>query len=664
LISKETISTILETARIEEVVGDFVVLKKNGSNLKGLCPFHKEKTPSFLVSPAKGIYKCFGCAKGGNALQFIMDHEQLSYPEALRYLAKKYNIEVEEDQTQVDAQNEAYQEKEKQFVIHAFAQKTYTEYLWNTDDGKSIAYPYFKERGFNDETIHKFQLGYSPSNRRFFTEAALKEGFLFEDIVKSGISIGQDVSRAFDRFADRVMFPIHNPMGRIIGFGGRIMRNDKEVAKYLNSPENPIYHKSNVLYGIYFAKKAIAINNSCFLVEGYTDVISLHQCGIENVVASSGTSLTTEQIALIKRYTQNITILYDGDAAGIKASLRGIDMILQEGMKVKIVLFPDGEDPDSFAKKHSADEVNHYIKTNADDLVIFKGKLLYKETENDPIKKAEAINQILQSIALVDDMILRQEYVVKCAQIFQSPQEAFFMQLANFRRTNSEKNNQKKNQPQPENLPPPSETYESNEAEQNIEVYTDLNYENQYFKEKEIIKILILYSNKEILSNLYIEEKKEEFLAKVGDLILAELEQDQFEFKNEIHQNIYKEFVASSFKGYYPEERYFLLHHNHEIAQAAAEILKPSEEISDKWQSRYQIFVPGEDHKLDKTTLKSLLKLKLSQLNRIIEELDQKIKLPTDNVEKQIEWLTEKKHYLQIRALITQELGTVILPEK
>jgi DNA primase len=386
LIPKDTIQTIIETARIEEVVGEFVHLRKRGVNYVGLCPFHNEKTPSFTVSPAKGIYKCFGCGKAGNSVNFIMEHEHYTYPEALKFLAKKYNIEVEEEE-QTPEQIQQLNERESLYAVTEFARKFFTEQLLNTDEGKSIGLSYFKERDFTDKTIDEFQLGYSPDRWDAFTKAAKENGYEKQFLVKTGLTIDKD-GKHFDRFRARVIFPIHNLTGRVIGFGGRILKKDDKKAKYVNSPESEIYNKSKVLYGIYFAKNEIIKKDNCFLVEGYTDVISLFQAGIKNVVASSGTSLTTGQIRLIKRYTPNITILYDGDAAGLKASFRGIDMILEQGMNVKVVLFPEGEDPDSYARTHRSVEVEDYITSQAKDFIRFKTSVLLEETQNDPVKKA------------------------------------------------------------------------------------------------------------------------------------------------------------------------------------------------------------------------------------------------------------------------------------
>src|SRR5690554_2759148 len=406
MITKNTIDAIFDATRVEEVIGDFVSLKKSGSNYKGLSPFTDERTPSFMVSPAKQIWKDFSSGKGGNAVSFLMEHEHFTYPEALRYLAKKYNIEIEETE-QTDEDKQLVNEKESLFLVSEFAKKYFEETLWKTDEGQSIGLSYFKERGFSKNTIEKFGLGYSPDRWDAFTAEALQKGYKLEYLEKTGLTIVKD-DKQFDRFKGRVMFPIQSLSGRVLGFGGRILGNEKKMAKYLNSPESDIYHKSKVLYGIFHVKQAISKEDSCILVEGYTDVIQFHQTGIHNVVSSSGTALTSEQIRLINRLTKNITVLFDGDAAGLRASLRGIDLILEQGMNVKICTFPEGEDPDSFSKKNSLEELTLYLEENSKDFITFKASLLAADAKNDPIKKAQTIHDMIASIAKIPDIIKRE----------------------------------------------------------------------------------------------------------------------------------------------------------------------------------------------------------------------------------------------------------------
>jgi len=435
LIAKSTIDQVYETARLEEVIGDFVQLKKSGSNFKGLSPFSDERTPSFMVSPVKQIWKDFSSGKGGNVVAFLMEHEHFTYPEAIKYLAKKYNIEVEETERS-DEQKQAANERESMYLVSEFAQTYFSEMLWESELGKAIGLSYFKERGFHDETIKKFGLGYCLDQWDGFTTAAEQKGYQLTYLEKTGLTIVKnneadpEKNKKFDRFKARVMFPIHSMSGRVLGFGGRILTNDKKAAKYLNSPESDIYHKSKVLYGIYYAKQAIAKENNCYLVEGYTDVIQFHQRGIENVVASSGTALTPEQIRLINRLTKNITVLFDGDAAGLRASLRGIDLILEQGMNVKVCSFPEGEDPDSFAKNNALEDIEHYLSENAKDFIQFKASLLMEEAANDPIKRAETVRDIVQSIAKIPDQIQKEVYIQECAKIMTISENVLYSTLA------------------------------------------------------------------------------------------------------------------------------------------------------------------------------------------------------------------------------------------
>ncbi|MEM8847236.1 MAG: DNA primase, partial [Bacteroidota bacterium] len=418
MISKTTIDQVYETARLEEVIGDFVQLKKAGSNFKGLSPFSDERTPSFMVSPVKQIWKDFSSGKGGNVVAFLMEHEHFTYPEAIKYLAKKYNIEIEETE-RTDEEKEQANERESMYLVSEFAQKYFEDTLWDTEPGKAIGHSYFKERGFSDSTIRKFSLGYSLDEWEAFTKSALEKSYQIEFLEKTGLTIVKEQTdgktRTFDRFKGRVMFPIHSMSGRVLGFGGRILTNDKKAAKYLNSPESEIYHKSKVLYGIYFAKQSIAKEDNCFLVEGYTDVIQMYQRGIENVVASSGTALTPEQIRLINRLTKNITVLFDGDAAGLRASLRGIDLILEQGMNVKVCSFPEGEDPDSFAKNNTYEDVVLYLEENAKDFIQFKTSILTQEAADDPIKRADTVRDIVNSISKIPDQIKKEIYIQECA---------------------------------------------------------------------------------------------------------------------------------------------------------------------------------------------------------------------------------------------------------
>jgi DNA primase len=428
MIPKQTIDEIYQAARVEEVIGEFVQLKKSGSNFKGKSPFVDERTPSFMVSPAKQIWKCFSTSKGGNVVAFLMEVEHLSYVEALKWLANKYNIEIKEDREKSAEEIANYSERENLSIVNEFAKTTFQSNLWKHEQGKAIGLSYFISRGFREDIIEKFQLGYCLDESEGFTSIALAKNYKLEFLEKAGLTKVKD-NRTFDFYRGRVMFPIHSIAGKVLGFGGRTLKPDKNIAKYFNSPESELYNKSKILYGLFFAKNTIIKYDNCFLVEGYTDVISLYQAGVENVVASSGTSLTVDQIKLIKRYTENVTILYDGDAAGIKASFRGIDMILSEGLNVKVVLFPDGEDPDSFAKKSSTEELKGYIDKNSKDFIVFKSDVLLKDAGNDPLKKAQLINDIIGSVAVIDDAIKRQIYSKECATIFGIAEETIIQEV-------------------------------------------------------------------------------------------------------------------------------------------------------------------------------------------------------------------------------------------
>jgi DNA primase len=623
VINHETIQNIIETSRIEEVIGDFVVLKKRGVNMIGLCPFHNEKTPSFTVSPAKGIYKCFGCGKAGNSVNFIMEHEHYSYPEALKYLASKYQIEIEEEE-QTTEQIQSLNEKESLYNISAFAQKYFSENLFNSDEGKAIGYTYFKEREFSDDTIKKFQLGYCIDKWDDFAAFALKNGYKAEHLTLTGLTIQKD-EQLFDRFRGRVMFPIHNLSGRVIGFGGRILKTDKSKAKYVNSPESEIYHKSNVLYGIHFAKNTIISANNCYLVEGYTDVISLYQAGIQNVVASSGTSLTTEQIRLIKRYTPNITILYDGDAAGIKASFRGIDMILEEGMNVKITLFTDGDDPDSFARKNRPDEVQKYITTKAVDFINFKTNLLLLEASSDPIKKAELIKEIIHTIALIPEAINRSVYVKECSIMLNIPEQTVMNELNKTRRKKAQQKTQQ-------------EEYQQNEPEVTEYTHTvqaEIIGTSCEYQEKEIITFLLKYGSSEILLDAINEDdEKMEVSVKIADFIMEEIKKDNIQFENKIYQKIFDEFdLYISQQQIIPEDIYFVNHADDDIRTKCIDLLTFPYMFSKNWEEKKRIYINTEETSLKTTIFKSIETLRAKKLEVQIDDLQKKIKNATSDEE-------------------------------
>ncbi|MBE7442736.1 MAG: DNA primase [Flavobacteriales bacterium] len=646
MIPKHTIDQIFEAAIIEEVVGEFVVLKKRGANLLGNCPFHNEKTPSFTVSPAKGIYKCFGCGKAGNSVNFIMEHEHYTYPEALRYLANKYQIEIEELE-ETDAQKQAANEKESLFIVSNFAANYFQKQLHETQEGRSIGLSYFVERGFREDIIKKFELGYNPDSWDAFTAEALAQGYQLEFLEKSGLTIVKE-QKHFDRFKGRVMFPIHNLSGRVLGFGGRILKTDPKAAKYVNSPESEIYHKSNVLYGIYFAKKSIIEQDNCFLVEGYTDVISLHQSGVENVVASSGTSLTEGQIRLISRYTQNITILYDGDAAGIKASFRGIDMILQEGMNVRVVLFPDGEDPDSFAKKHNATELTTYIKEHTQDFISFKTDVLIKEVGNDPIKRAELIKEIVASIAVIPDQIKRSVYTKECSNLLSIPENALINETNKILRKNLSKTTQ-------QNIPDEIETYTPISKDEKIEQESDSKH-----WEYEIIRLLITYGDKiialEVVDN---ENKKQEQQVATAVYIISSIAEDQLVFDNPLYQQIVDEYTSFLNKEIIPSHQDFINHTNAEINSIAISILSNKYDISENWQ-KHSITVTKEEEQIKMAAVNTVFAFKLSKLNQLIEKLQNELKTCSNDEDMMI-IVADLTRYQQVKKQLAAQLGRIIL---
>ncbi len=650
MIPRDTIQTIIETARVEEVVGEFVTLRKRGVNMIGLCPFHNEKTPSFTVSPAKGIYKCFGCGKAGNPVNFIMDHEAYTYPEALKYLAKKYNIEVEEEE-QTPEQIEALNEKESLFAASAYAQKFFSEQLFQSEEGKSIGLSYFKNRDFRENIIEQFQLGYSPNAWEAFTKNALKNGYKKEFLVKSGLTIDKN-GRTFDRFSARVIFPIHNLSGRVIGFGGRILKTEDKKAKYINSPESEIYSKSKVLYGIYFAKNAIIRKDNCYLVEGYTDVISLFQAGFENVVASSGTSLTTDQIRLIKRYTPNVTILYDGDEAGIKASFRGIDMILEQGMNVKVVIFPDGEDPDSYVRNNRSAEVENFLDEEAKDFIQFKTKILLKDTKNDPIKKAGMIKEIVESISKIPDAITRSVYIKECSFMMEMAEQTLMNELNKLLRKkfrSTFKDTPEEPVVQTEDLP----------VEKQLQV--DIN--NTAFQEKDVIRLLLNYGPEEIGFEHENEDgQKEDLQIKVATFIVSDLQNDEITFNDKIYQKIFDEYAELISEDIIPGDKHFINHSSKNLSSKAIDLLTSPYELSDKWESVARIEVATEDQKIKTAVVNAVLSFKAKKIEQLIAQSQEEMKQAQgdENFEVLQEMLNKQKELKEISREIYRQLGRVI----
>ena len=636
MIPKETIDTIFETARIEEVVGDFVTLKKRGANMLGNCPFHDEKTPSFTVSPTKGIYKCFGCGKGGHAVNFVMEIDQLSYPEALKYLAKKYNIEVQEEE-QTPEQIEKANARESLFIVNSYAKDYFQDSLNKSIEGKAVGLSYFKERDVSVEMIDKFQLGYNPDNWDAFTKSALEASYKKEFLEKTGLSIFKD-DKAFDRFKGRIIFPIHSISGRIVGFGGRTLKKD-DKAKYLNSPESEIYHKSKVLYGIYFSKSAIVKNDNCLIVEGYTDVISMHQSGIENVVASSGTALGTEQIKLIGRYTKNITLLFDSDNAGIKATTKAIDLILAESMTVKIALLPEGEDPDSYAKKFGGEGLTHFINKNSKDFVEFKIALLDEKSKNDPIKKVSLINNIMLSIAIIPDGITREVYIDKCSKLL----EVGKAELENKVHELIHKTKPVKK----------AERQTAKKIEQKKTVTKDK--AKSEFQEKDIIRFMLQYGHY-FLNFENTDNNSEENKVYVVHYIISEF-RNQKVFSNPNYSLIFNTFEEALSQGELLTEEYFTQHKDPEISQVAVDIISNEHAISQKWKE-HGIYTETEEMQLKKAVDTAIYSLKIAKIVERIEVKTTELANGSENDEK---LLVEINDMLTIKREISAKLGRIVL---
>jgi len=621
MINQETVNKIFDTVDIVEVISDFVTLKKSGSNYKGLSPFSNEKTPSFMVSPSKGIFKDFSSGKGGNAVGFLMEHEKLSYPEALRYLAKKYNIEIEEAEVTPE-EIQQRNERDSLLAVTQYAQKYFTQQL-QTAEGKAVGLSYLKQRGIRDATIEKFQLGYSPEDRQGLTNAAKKEGYKQEYLVKTGLTIEKE-EYVFDRFAGRVIFPIHGISGNVLGFGGRTLKTDKNIAKYLNSPESDIYHKSRILYGLFQAKKSIVDANRCFLVEGYTDVISLHQAGIENVVASSGTALTTEQIRLIKRFTENITVLYDGDEAGLKASFRGIDMILEEGLNVKVLLLPQGEDPDSFAQSHSSSEFIEFINEHEQDFITFKTEVLISDTKNDPIKRANMITDIVRSVAVIPDGIKRSVFLKECSLLMDMEESVLHVEVNKIRQRKMEQAWKKEEVRRDQLIVPEQPTVPS--FVQNI--FTEI-------EEREIIYFLLKFGNNSL--KLHTEKNAD---ITVSQYIIREIQNDELEFTNLVYKQVFEDAKAMIESDKNISERAFTYHDNPDIQSLAVDIVTSKYELSNVWKRKDSyIEMPGENLGVEVPKALLLYKLKV-------------VDLALDDLRKQIEESEKKKDHDTVMSLM------------
>ncbi|WP_026464141.1 DNA primase [Adhaeribacter aquaticus] len=631
-IPKETVDQIIAQADIVEVVGDFVSLKKKGQNMWAPCPFHHEKSPSFSVSPGKGIYKCFGCGKAGNSVQFIMDVEGIGYVEALKYLARKFSIEIQEEET--PELNQAQSDRESQYILSNFAKEYFQDVLLNHEQGKSIGMPYLQERGLSVATIKKFELGYSLEAWDGLTSKALAQGYQKQYLESTGLTIFKE-DKQYDRFRARVMFPIHNVSGRVLGFGGRTLKSNDKTPKYVNSPESDIYHKSDVLYGLYQAKQAIRSQDLCYMVEGYLDVISLSQGGVENVVASSGTSLTEGQIKLIGRYTKNITVLYDGDAAGIKASLRGIDLILEGGLNVNVVLFPDKEDPDSYIRRVGDTAFKNYINANAKDFISFKTELLSQEAQHNPVKKAEAIRDILESIAKVPDSIKRAVFFQQCATIFGIEEQVLI----------TEYNKLIKQERQKPVVPAGFIPAEEPVAE--VKPAEDVTSDDAILlhHEREVIRLLVNYSASKLPEDTPFLPY---FLEQLEDL----------EFKTPIYSRLYNIFKEAAAYSPFVSPDYFINHPDAEVRQEAISLLTERFDLSPNWET-HQIFVPKEVELLQFAADTAVLRLKWRNVQHMIRENMELLKVEKDpgEVTKQ---LTILKTLQQYEIEIGSQLGIVV----
>ncbi|MEZ0182692.1 MULTISPECIES: DNA primase [Flavobacterium] len=686
MISQNTIDTVFETARVEEVIGDFVNLKRAGSNFKGLSPFSDERSPSFMVSPAKGIWKDFSTGKGGNSVKFLMEHSQFTYPEAIRYLARKYNIEIEETE-QTDAEKAMTDVRESMYLVSEFAAKYFQDVLVNSEEGKAIGLSYFKERGFTNETIKKFDLGYSPETWDALTKEALGKGYKLEFLESTGLTIARE-DRPFDRFKGRVMFPIQSMSGRVLGFGGRILTNDKKAAKYLNSPESDIYHKSKVLYGIYHAKQSIAKQNNCYLVEGYTDVIQFSQAGIENVVASSGTALTPDQIRLINRLTRNITVLFDGDAAGLRASIRGIDLILEEGMNVRVCSFPDGEDPDSFARKNSHDDLVAYLENNSKDFIQFKASILMNEAKNDPIKKADLIRDMVTSISKIPDRIQREVYIQECARIMEISEQVLVSTLAQLiQKDLAEVAKKQKQEQKPfevfRNQPPKNTGFSGGDPEDPRTGPPDDYYPGEpsypqeqaekvdilYGFERKIIEILLLYGSVlEDFEDVFlkadeegvVKEVSEKRKYKVYEKIYLSLQEDEVELSNVLFQNIF----AGLIDFYNQNETFsldkYLMHLQPEFAQEVTNILMEDERLTvHNWEGQ-NIFPKHKNETIEQNVSDTIFSLRWYLVSKIIHDL--KNSLLTDPQDDNSELLSMVIDYSKLLNNFSRKLGRVVVP--
>ncbi|MDR2970571.1 MAG: DNA primase [Bacteroidales bacterium] len=661
MISKKTIDEILMITKIEEVVGDFVTLKRRGQNWVGICPFHDDKNPSMYVSPRLGIFNCFVCDTKGNAVHFIMEHEKISYPEALRYLAKKYNITIEEEAEKTKEEIEDENKKESLLLLNQFAENYFVEQLFDTEDGRNIALSYFKERGLNETIIKKFKLGYNPEGWDAFTQTALKRGYKKEQLLTLGLTKESENGKLFDFFHGRVIFPIHNALGKTLGFGARTLKQGEKISKYFNSPESEVYHKSDILYGFFIAKKAIRANDNVYLVEGYTDVISMFAAGIENVVASSGTALTKGQIKLIAAQTQNITLVYDGDPAGIKASLRGIDMLLESGLNVQTVMLPEREDPDSFARKTTQEELKNYFQNNSVSFILFKAEILSREVGNDPMKRAGMVNEIINNVADIPDAVARAFYIKECAELFNLSEETLNAQLRKAVWKKHETQKERKTEGWKDGRTEEVNIVEPLPKQQKLDV------DNRLVEiEKNIILLILKYGMFEVDVQEFTEEGEPYFIpTRIDQYIFDEFHHQQIRFSNPLFQKIYVEYskIANTAHNQDVIKSYFSTIEDKEIADfVIVHLLNDEPEISEFWLSRFDIVtrsVSNNIHKLNNAIEETILMFKL----RIIEEYRKLIlREIADNTDEKLEKLMFQKlqQLLKRREEIAKRLGAVV----
>lgn len=680
MIDQETIQRIMDAARIEEVIGDFVSLKKRGANHIGCCPFHNEKTPSFYVSPSKGIFKCFGCGEAGDVVAFLKKHEHFTYPEALRWLAQKYNIEIREEE-QTEEQKERQNERDALFHVSEFAQKYFADLLYNDEMGRAVGLSYFHSRGLSDEVIKNFGLGYCLDEWSNFTDHARRNGYSDAVLEKTGLTIfrdgeeGQPASkrRSYDRFRGRVMFPIYSISGRVLGFSGRVLSSEKQAAKYVNSPDSDIYNKSRILYGLYQARSAIAKANKCYLVEGNIDVISMHQSGVENTVASCGTSLTTEQIRLIKRYTPNVTVLYDGDSAGIKAALRAVNLLFAEGMHVRCVLFPDGEDPDSYAQKYGSTQLQDYLATHEDNFVMFKTRVLLDGVKNDPIRKAELVKETVNTIALVPDLLERTEYIAQCAHLLDVPEEALASELAKAVNQNRLKAIEERNNPSsqsgPDNQHAPAATpadpsAPTPAAEQPLQPTQPQTPASSFVPqapaaERHLIQLLLNYGDQTLTQAVPADDgTTQEVSFTVAQAIVAELQADELSFSDPLCQKIYTYYCDTLAHGDTPDASHFVSVDDEALRSFAISLMLDTFRISDTWRAK-QIFVPSLEDNLQADLTETILSFKLGCVNARIADNARRFRSVKDDDDMML-LLNEKKQLIEVRNQIGLALHRVI----